>query len=150
MATAQKTATKPRPRRRGKGAKAEKRGITQAGLLQLALLGAIADAGLPAPTLEHQFARAALGRQWRIDLAWPDADLRIALEIEGGIYAPGGGAHQRVGRGGRYLSDMEKYNTLAVWGWLLIRVTYDMIADGRALALLTQAFAYRRGQGNAA
>ena len=26
----------------------------------------------------------------------------------------------------------------------------DMIADGRALALLAQAFAYRRGQGNAA
>lgn len=143
--TAQKATSKPRPRRRGKSAKG---GVTQAGLLQLALLGAITDAGLPAPTLEHQFARAALGRQWRIDLAWIDE--RIALEIEGGIYAPGGGAHQRVGRGGRYLSDMEKYNTLAVWGWLLIRVTYDMIADGRALALLTQAFAYRRGQGDAA
>ena len=142
-ATAQKTASKPRPRRRGKGTKS---GITQAGLLQLALLGAIADAGLPAPTLEHQFARAALGRQWRIDLAWPADDLRIALEVEGGIYAPGGGAHQRVGRGGRYLSDMEKYNTLAVWGWVLIRVTYDMIADGRALTLLTQAFAYRHGR----
>lgn len=145
MVTAQEAAPKPRPRRRGKGTKGAKGGITQAGLLQLALLGAIADAGLPAPTLEHQFARAALGRQWRIDLAWPDEHLRIALEVEGGVYAPGGGAHQRVGRGGRYLSDMEKYNTLAVWGWVLIRVTYDMIADGRALALLLAAFNYRRG-----
>lgn len=114
-------------------------------VLQLALDAAIAARGLPTPEPEFRFARA-IKRQWRIDRAWPAPQWRIALEIEGGVYVPGGGAHQRTGRGGRYLSDMEKYNQLALWGWLLIRVTYDMIADGRALDLLTEAFAFRRAQ----
>ena len=111
---------------------------------QLALLLLIQEAGLPAPESEYQFARAQLGRQWRLDWCWRDQ--RICLEVEGGTRITGGGGHQRVGRGGRYLSDMEKYNTLACWGWILVRVTYDMIADGRAMRWLLEAFAYRAGQ----
>ena len=110
-------------------------------VLRLALDAAIAAAGLPPARKEYQFARAAIGRQWRLDLSWPE--VKICLEIEGGTHIEGGGAHQRAGRGGRYLSDMEKYNTLALWGWVLVRVTYEMIADGRALAWLEEAFAYR-------
>ena len=107
--------------------------------------------GLPPAEPNYEFARETLGRKWAIDRAWIAE--RIALEVEGAVYVKGGGAHQRAGsraRPGRYLTDMEKYNRLAVWGWLLIRVTYDMIADGRALALLEEAFSYRRGQGDAA
>lgn len=110
---------------------------------QQAMLLIIREAGLPAPEPEYQFARARIGRQWRLDWCW--RELRICLEVEGGSHIKGGGGHQRTGRGGRYLSDMEKYNTLAIWGWLLVRVTYDMIADGRALAWLQEAFAYRKG-----
>jgi hypothetical protein len=119
-----------------------------ADVLRLALDQSITSAGLPDPTKEFQFARKAIQRQWRIDLSWPD--LKIACEIEGGTYLPGGGAHQRAGKGGRYLSDMQKYNRLALWGWLLIRVTYDMIADGSALDLIQEAHAYRRAQSVAA
>ena len=111
---------------------------------QLALLLLIQEARLPAPEPEYQFARAQLGRQWRLDWCWRAQ--RICLEVEGGTRIAGGGGHQRVGRGGRYLSDMEKYNTLACWGWILVRVTYEMIADGRALTWLLEAFAYRAGQ----
>jgi very-short-patch-repair endonuclease len=81
---------------------------------------------------EYKFALKTHGRKWANDLAWPD--LRVSVEIEGR------GSHQR----GRYLTDMEKYNRAAVMGWMLIRVTYDMIADGSALRLLEEAFALRQ------
>lgn len=80
---------------------------------------------------EYQFARLSHRRKWAMDIAWPDA--RVVVEIEGH------GSHQR----GRYHTDMEKYNRAALMGWLLLRVTYDMIADGRALALVQEAFALR-------
>lgn len=80
---------------------------------------------------EYQFARLSHRRKWAMDIAWPDA--RVVVEIEGR------GAHQR----GRYHTDMEKYNRAALMGWLLLRVTYDMIADGRAIALVQEAFALR-------
>ncbi|HET9111667.1 MAG TPA: hypothetical protein VFN78_12640, partial [Ktedonobacterales bacterium] len=98
---------------------------------------AIVDAGLPAPTAEYAFAWERLRRKWRIDRAWVNE--RIAVEIEGGIHMRG-----RHIRPAGFLSDMEKYNRLALWGWLLIRVTYDMIADGTALTLIAEAHAYRR------
>lgn len=105
-------------------------------VLQAAFDEAIRAAGLPEATPEYLFAWAAIRRKWRIDRAWPEQ--RIALEIEGGIHMRG-----RHIRPEGFLRDMEKYNQLAVWGWLLLRVTYDMLADGRALALLEAAFCYR-------
>lgn len=101
--------------------------------LQHALHADLATAGLSHWQPEYQFAKAALGRKWAIDMAWVDE--RIALELEGR------GSHQRS----RYFTDMEKYNQLAVMGWLLIRVTYDMIADGRAQQIIRAAFALREG-----
>lgn len=90
----------------------------------------LAAAGLPAPTLEHRFAPP---RRWRFDYAWPDQ--RIALEIEGGTWS--GGRHVR-GRG--YENDCIKYNQAVLLGWTVLRVTTSMLRDGRALALLEQAF----------
>ena len=83
---------------------------------------------------EHKFALKTLGRKWAMDLAWPET--RVAVEIEGR------GSHQR----GRYWTDMEKYNRAAAMGWLLIRVSYEMIADDTALALVKEVFAYRASQ----
>ena len=83
---------------------------------------------------EHKFALKTLGRKWAMDLAWPEA--RVAVEIEGR------GSHQR----GRYWTDMEKYNRAAAMGWLLIRVSYEMIADDTALALVKDVFAYRASE----
>ena len=80
---------------------------------------------------EYQFALQTHRRKWAMDLAWPSA--RIAVEIEGR------GSHQR----GRYWTDMEKYNRAAAMGWLLIRISYEMIANDIALALVKEVFAYR-------
>ena len=99
------------------------------------LAAVLRGAGLPAPVREHRFAPP---RRWRFDYAWPAH--RIALEIEGGVWA--GGRHVR-GRG--YESDCEKYSEAALRGWRVLRVTPAMLRDGRALTLLERALAGRRG-----
>lgn len=86
--------------------------------------------GLPPPVQEYRFAPP---RRWRFDLAWPS--LRLALEIEGGVWT--GGRHVR---GNGYEQDAEKYNAATLAGWRVLRVTKGMIRDGRALVLLEQAF----------
>ena len=91
--------------------------------------------GFPAARKEYEFARARIGRKWQLDLSWEPE--RIVVEIEGR------GRHQ-IWSG--YVKDIEKYNTLAVWGWLLVRVTYDMIEDDSAIAIIRAAFAYRRAE----
>jgi len=88
-------------------------------------------AGLPAPDLEHPFAKP---RRWRFDLAWPAH--KLAVEVEGGTWA--GGRHSR---GSGYELDVEKYNEATLLGWRVLRVTTHMVTDGRALAIIQRAFA---------
>lgn len=86
-------------------------------------------ANLPEPEREWRFHPT---RRWRLDLAFPNR--RLAVECEGGVWS--GGRHTRPSG---YLGDLEKYNTLSVLGWRLIRVTPQMIEDGEALALVERA-----------
>jgi len=72
---------------------------------------------------EHRFHPK---RKWRFDFAWPAQ--RVACEVEGGTWA--GGRHTR---GSGFEADCEKYNEAAVLGWLVVRVTNNMVADGRAV-----------------
>lgn len=94
----------------------------------LSLEQQIKYSGLPAPTPELRFAPP---RRWRFDLAWEG--LRFYCEIEGGVFLPGGGRHSR-GRG--YENDCEKYAEALILGWRGLRVTTDMVKDGRALGYL--------------
>lgn len=57
-------------------------------------------------------------RRWRFDYAHPV--LRIALEVEGGVWS--GGRHTR---GAGFLGDIEKYNTATAAGWSVFRCTTD-------------------------
>jgi very-short-patch-repair endonuclease len=84
--------------------------------------------GLPAPTPEYRFATP---RRWRFDLAW--LDLRLACEIEGGVFMRGGSRHSR---GAGYEKDCEKYAEALIRGWRVLRVTTGMVNDGRALTYL--------------
>lgn len=97
--------------------------------------------GLPPPETEYPFARS-IKRRWRFDYAWPD--LMLALEIEGGIWRRGGGAHSRPAN---ILRDIEKYNAATLLGWRLIRATPEMARDGRLLDLLQQAQRLTSGGG---
>ena len=56
------------------------------------------------------------GRRWRIDFAI--VDLKIGIEIEGGVWT--NGAHTR-GKG--FIEDMEKYNAAVTLGWVILRFT---------------------------
>ena len=55
-------------------------------------------------------------RKWRFDYAMPD--LKVAIEIDGGVWDYG-----RHNRPQGYINDMEKLNTAASMGWLVLRFT---------------------------
>lgn len=93
----------------------------------------IIQAGLPRPEQEWRFHPV---RKWRFDFAYPA--LMVAVEIEGGTWS--GGRHTR---GDGYEKDCEKYNTAALMGWKVIRLTTGMIADGRAIEWIGKALEAR-------
>jgi very-short-patch-repair endonuclease len=76
---------------------------------------------------ELQFDSA---RRWRFDFAWPE--LLVAVEVEGGQWIGGHG-------GVRFEQDCEKYAEAAIRGWSVIRVTTEMVDDGRAVGLIGRA-----------
>jgi tRNA(Met) C34 N-acetyltransferase TmcA len=92
-------------------------------------------ANLPEPEREYLFHEQ---RNWRFDYAWVAEG--IALEFEGGIWMKTktgrskGHAHPK-----RFLKDCEKYNEAALYGWRVLRVTGEMVEDGRALDWLERA-----------
>lgn len=101
------------------------------------LLEQIRLSGLPEPLLEYTFHA---NRQWRFDFCWREDGNLVACEVEGGIWMQTstgrskGHAHPE-----RFERDCEKYNEAALYGWTIIRVTPDMIRDGRALDWLERA-----------
>ena len=62
---------------------------------------------------EHKFHDM---RKWRLDFAI--IDLKIGIEIEGGIWSCG-----RHTRGNGFVDDMEKYNAAVTLGWVILRFT---------------------------
>jgi hypothetical protein len=74
------------------------------------------------PQFEYKFHDK---RKWRFDICWPE--WKLAVEIEGGIWTNG-----RHTRPSGFVKDMEKYNQAAIYGYRLIRVTPDQIANGDA------------------
>ncbi len=97
------------------------------------LLALLSAEGLPTPETEIRFAPP---RRWRIDAGYR-AEM-IAIEVEGAIHVQG-----RHTRGVGYENDMRKYNHLALLGWLLIRVSYGMIATGEATEYIKAAMLAR-------
>jgi hypothetical protein len=64
-------------------------------------------------------------RMWRFDYARPDA--KVAVEIEGGTWVRG-----RHVTGAGYSRDAEKYNVAQLRGWIVIRLTSDMLRSDAA------------------
>lgn len=86
--------------------------------------------GLPTPVHEFKFDP---DRKWRVDYLF---DGWLALEVEGGVWAEG-----RHTRGDGFLADVEKYNALAMAGYVLIRCTPADIQSGAAFDLVRRALA---------
>lgn len=77
-------------------------------------------------------------REWRFDFALPLC--RVAIEVEGGMYAAGGGRHFSPEG---ILRDLEKYNEAAASGWLVIRVVPTELLSVRTLQLIVRAINHR-------
>jgi very-short-patch-repair endonuclease len=84
-----------------------------------------------APAIPQYKFALALGRKWTADFAWPD--LKLLLEVDGGVWRRGGGAHSHPSN---ILRDMEKQNDAALLGWRVLRFTTGEIKSGHALLFL--------------
>lgn len=86
-----------------------------------AFLKCCEDEGLPRPSMEYKFHP---NRNWRFDYFFEANGVKVALEIEGGIFLqskrgkPGG--HSSIEG---ILRDIEKYNAAATLGIFVYRVT---------------------------
>ena len=87
---------------------------------------------IPVFVEEHYFARPQ--RQWRFDFCWPQE--KVAVEVEGGSWMPGGGRHNR-GQG--FENDCEKYVEATLRGWRVLRVTTRQVHTGLALNWILRA-----------
>lgn len=76
--------------------------------------------GLPVPVTEYRFHPT---RMWRLDYAWPDR--KLALEVEGGIWRRGGGAHSHPQN---IVRDLQKYSEAAILGWRVLRVAPEHLS----------------------
>ena len=84
-----------------------------------------------APAIPQYRFAMALGRKWTADFAWPD--LKLLLEVDGGIFRRGGGAHSHPTS---IIRDMAKQNDATLLGWRVLRFTTDEIKSGHALRFL--------------
>jgi hypothetical protein len=93
---------------------------------------------MPEPHRQYFWARE-LGREFRADFAFPRQ--RVLVEVQGGIWRPGGGAHS----GGVAIEkDIEKAQYAARLGWWWLPVTEKDISSGHAL-IVVQAVLERLG-----
>lgn len=92
-------------------------------------------AGVTGYTREYRFC----DRRWRFDFCVADPDIKVALEIEGGIHCRG-----RHVRPEGFRNDARKYRQAAIDGWLVLRVTAADIRNGDALRDFEKAIEVRR------
>lgn len=85
---------------------------------------------LPEPVRNHRFNRL---RRFEIDFAWPQ--WKIGVEIQGGVWMNGRGAHSRPVN---ILRDMFKHNMLIDDGWRVWHYTPGQVRTGEAIQHLDQ------------
>ncbi|MEI6872784.1 MAG: hypothetical protein WCL08_10930 [Verrucomicrobiota bacterium] len=83
-----------------------------------------------APVRNYRFLP---GRKFEIDFAWPE--LMVGIEIQGGIWRTGGGAHSRPANIER---DIEKHNLLLDHGWRVWQFTTQAVKSGEAVQKMQQ------------
>ena len=76
-------------------------------------------------------------RKWRFDYAIPE--LKVAVEIDGAVWNYG-----RHNRPEGYINDMEKLNTAASMGWLVLRFTTEDRLKNATLSLINETIRLRK------
>ena len=87
----------------------------------------------PKPESEYFFDEY---REWRFDAAWPG--IKVAFEYEG-IFSKKSRHTSITG----YTGDIEKYNSAAIQGWIVIRATAVTVKNGQAFLDLERAITAR-------
>lgn len=77
-------------------------------------------------------------RRWRFDFAWPDE--LLAVEINGGTFRKGGGAHTGAG----FKRDVEKYMAAIEIGWTVMVVMPETVRPGRVLQVIERRLVMAR------
>lgn len=74
--------------------------------------------GLPMPMVDYRFVPGRRSN-FELDYAWPNVDGGggFAIEVQGGIWRKGGGAHQGKG----HQRDMRKLNLAQSLGWTVLQ-----------------------------
>lgn len=94
------------------------------------------QSGLPKPVAEYRFHEV---RKWRFDWSWPDH--RVALEVEGGLFAKVKGRHARPHG---IKGDLEKYNTAGAMGWIVLRILPEQLLRTDTIDLIRRTIATRK------
>ena len=94
------------------------------------------DNGLPMPEVDYRFATER-GSSMEIDYAWPPE--KLGLEVQGGIFRDGGGAHQGKG----HLRDIRKMNLAHELGWRVLQCVPDDLHSPLTLDMIRQALTSR-------
>jgi len=87
---------------------------------------------LPAPA---RHVRLVAGRKFELDFVWDKQSL--AVEVDGGVWMQGHGAHSRPLN---ILRDMEKSNLVQRLGYSYFRFTPDQVKNGEALEFIKELF----------
>lgn len=106
-------------------------GAEDTGRFQRAL--AMASSGVGFPPFERDY-RYVPGRKYEADMAF--LEQRLLVEVQGGIWRRGGGAHS----GGKAIErDIEKHQLAVIYRWHMLPVTTDQVTDGTALTIINEA-----------
>ena len=89
----------------------------------------IKAAGLPEPARQFRYVP---GRKFTADFAYTEQ--RLLIHVDGGVYSRR--AHGSITG---ILADITRQNLATLGGYRSLRVTPDMVKDGRALALIEMA-----------
>jgi hypothetical protein len=98
------------------------------------LLAQIRMANLPEPDREFTFAKKALKRLWRFDFSWSKDGMKLAVEVNGGVYSRG-----RHSRGAGQEEDFIKVNEAQMLGWWVLQFSTGQVKSGIALKMIERA-----------
>jgi very-short-patch-repair endonuclease len=82
----------------------------------------------------HQQWKFHPKRAWRFDFAYPDPEIKLAIEVDGGTWINGGHS-----RGAGIERDCEKLAAAVILGWRVMRATTNQVKDGSAAFWVEQA-----------
>ncbi len=98
------------------------------------VLAWFSEVGLPAPRPEYRFDS---DRQFRFDFAW--LEQKVALEVQGGIFARLPGGHNR---GAQIRREHEKWNLAALAGWRILYCETETLCMTETSEMIRKALAW--------